>query len=602
MKISSITMKNFKGINEAQITPEKLNVFTGKNGSGKSSHLAAIAFALTGKINSDFIKKGEKSLSVLIEFEDGTTIERSNSHEYGTVIKCNGKKTSGKSANEFIQTKLGADTDTYRALCNADYLKSLSGKELSSLFLSILPATVSFERFTEFADNILKTENMVPLTTQDKEYLDEILEHADKFNIEQMEDAYKTAFSDRRKQKAVVKTLAAKTSFDLKTLPKESEEEIQKQIDEISKMEANFANYKKQLQIYNDSVKKQEDAKKKKEELLSTLETYKNVKELDPKVKVDAELDKEKFKEAINKSRTFVATSEANIKLFDRTLSSLNKPICPISEKLICTTDKSGLKVELEELLKKNQDTLAEYNTFIKRCEEQIDKRNKIIEEYNNSCLLFTKKSALEQQIKDFIIPEPIPKPEAVEELNFSEKKKVLRETLAIWNAYKVSLDATKEFEKENQILKTLEVAVQVLDVKTGVPALILNAALRNFETVANQKAKEIRDGFELEILCEDGLEIKAKMGDNKEFLPLEILSTGESILVFYLLMDIINQITGANYLVIDNLDALDKDHAESLLKLLKNDSSYEHIFIGAVDHQDILGVVGMYGNVLDCN
>ena len=287
MKISSITMKNFKGINETQITPEKLNVFTGKNGSGKSSHLAAIAFALTGKINSDFIKKGEKSLSVLIEFEDGTTIERSNSHEYGTVTKCNGKKTSGKSANEFIQTKLGADTDTYRALCNADYLKSLSGKELSSLFLSILPATVSFERFTEFADNILKTENMVPLTTQDKEYLDEILEHADKFNIEQMEDAYKTAFSDRRKQKAVVKTLAAKTSFDLKTLPKESEEEIQKQIDEISKMEANFANYKKQLQIYNDSVKKQEDAKKKKEELLSTLETYKNVKELDPKVKVE---------------------------------------------------------------------------------------------------------------------------------------------------------------------------------------------------------------------------------------------------------------------------------------------------------------------------
>lgn len=602
MKISSITMKNFKGINETQITPEKLNVFTGKNGSGKSSHLAAIAFALTGKINSDFIKKGEKSLSVLIEFEDGTTIERSNSHEYGTVTKCNGKKTSGKSANEFIQTKLGADTDTYRALCNADYLKSLSGKELSSLFLSILPATVSFERFTEFADNILKTENMVPLITQDKEYLDEILEHADKFNIEQMEDAYKTAFSDRRKQKAVVKTLAAKTSFDLKTLPKESEEEIQKQIDEISKMEANFANYKKQLQIYNDSVKKQEDAKKKKEELLSTLETYKNVKELDPKVKVDAELDKEKFKEAINKSRTFVATSEANIKLFDRTLSSLNKPICPISEKLICTTDKSGLKVELEELLKINQDTLAEYNTFIKRCEEQIDKRNKIIEEYNNTCLLFTKKSALEQQIKDFIIPEPIPKPEVVEELDFQAKKKALRETLAIWNAYKVSLDATKEFEKENQILKTLEVAVRVLDVKTGVPALILNTALRNFETVANQKAKEIRDGFELEILCEDGLEIKVKMGDNKEFLPLEILSTGESILVFYLLMDIINQITGANYLVIDNLDALDKDHAESLLKLLKNDSSYEHIFMGAVDHQDILDVVGMYGNVLDCN
>lgn len=602
MKISSITIKNFKGIEEGIFTPDKLNVFVGKNGTGKSSYIAAIAFALTGKVNPELIKAGEKSLHVLIEFEDGTIVERINSLSSGTTVKCNGKKTSGKSVNEFLLGKLGADAETYKALCNSDYLRSLTSKELSSLFLSILPATVSFEKFVDLANELLQNEKMNPLDTMDKNYLAEILNHADKFNIEQMESAYKVAYSDRRKQGAIVKTLAAKTTFDTKNLPKETAEEIQKQIDETSKEEANLINYRKQLQVYKDSMKKHEDAKKKKEELISALKTYEEVKKPEEKLKMQAEEDKVKFTNAINKSRTFVATAEANIKLFKRTLSSLEKPICPISEKLICTTDKSGLRGELEELLKKNNDTLVEYNTFIKRCEDQIAQRDAIINEYNNLCVLYTKKTALEQQVKDFIIPEPIPKPEEVKEIDFSEKKKVLRESISVWNAYQVALDATKEYEKENRTLQVLERAVRILDVKTGVPAFILKAALKNFETAANKKASQIKDGFELQILCDDGLEVRAKIGIGKEFLPLEVLSTGESILVFYLLMDIINQITGANYLVIDNLDALDKDHTESLLKLLKDDSSYEHIFIGAVDHTDTMDIVKRFANVLVCN
>lgn len=185
MKISSITITNFKGIGNVTLSPDHINVFLGKNGSGKSAALSAITFILTGKVNPEFIKSGEEVLSVSMEFEDGTVIERSRSIKDGTVTRCNGKKTSGKSANVFLKEKLGADAETYEALCGIDYLKSLSSKELSALFLSILPAKVSFQKFLELAAPIIKDEFFCDLEKQDIKYLTDILEKADTFGIEE---------------------------------------------------------------------------------------------------------------------------------------------------------------------------------------------------------------------------------------------------------------------------------------------------------------------------------------------------------------------------------------------------------------------------------
>ena len=595
MKISSITINNFKGIGNVILTPEHINVFLGKNGSGKSAALSAITFILTGKVNPEFIKSGESSLSVSMEFEDGTTIERSRSIKDGTVTRCNGKKTSGKSANTFLKEKLGADTETYEALCGIDYLKSLSSKELSALFLSILPATVSFKKFLELAAPIIKEEFFCTLEKQDIKYLTNTLDGADTFGIEEMESAYKKAFNDRRELKPLVHNLIARSEFDETSLPKESEEELHAQIEKIAKTEANLENYKKQIKLYEISAQKHDEAEKKKQELIRSLDAYKHVQKPDESVKTQAEEDKLKFQNAITKSQSYIATADANIRLFERTLDSLDKPICPISNKLICTTDKTGLKEELKELLTQNQKVKKEHQDFTKRCEEQISKRDVILKQYQENLVLFTKKSGIEQQIKDFVIPEILPKPKEVPVTDFQAQKEDARKKLSIYEAYKVSLKARNEFEEKNRILKTLEMAVRILDVKTGVPAIVLKAALNRFESAANQKAAKIQPGFELGISCENGFMIKVKTGSGKDFLPLDVVSTGEYLLVAFLLMDIINQITNARYLVIDNLDALDEEHTRVFLDMLDKDSSYEHIFVGAVNHEDTERAVSQY-------
>ena len=56
MKISSIKIVNFRGIKNTTLVPEHLNVFMGQNGSGKTSILNAITFALTGDMKSEYIQ------------------------------------------------------------------------------------------------------------------------------------------------------------------------------------------------------------------------------------------------------------------------------------------------------------------------------------------------------------------------------------------------------------------------------------------------------------------------------------------------------------------------------------------------------------------
>ena len=51
--ITTISIRNFKGIEDLQLNAKKLNAIIGKCGSGKSSLLDAIRFALTGKAGKD---------------------------------------------------------------------------------------------------------------------------------------------------------------------------------------------------------------------------------------------------------------------------------------------------------------------------------------------------------------------------------------------------------------------------------------------------------------------------------------------------------------------------------------------------------------------
>ncbi|MDD3393811.1 MAG: ATP-binding protein [Anaerotignum sp.] len=76
MRTTKIQIKNLYGINEKQLDGKSVEL-TGKNGSGKTSVLDAIIYALTNSSNRDYIiKDGAEEGEILIETDTGLSISR----------------------------------------------------------------------------------------------------------------------------------------------------------------------------------------------------------------------------------------------------------------------------------------------------------------------------------------------------------------------------------------------------------------------------------------------------------------------------------------------------------------------------------------------
>ena len=151
--IKKIIITNFKGISALSIAPEHINVLCGPCGSGKSSALEAIRFALTGSGSASDISSGKQECSVEVVFSDGSTIERTRTRG-GSTVRINGKKTSQLSASEYLEGMLGVTPKTLAAFCGADYIGSLSQKDITSLFLSVLPVQINFNKMIELVENM----------------------------------------------------------------------------------------------------------------------------------------------------------------------------------------------------------------------------------------------------------------------------------------------------------------------------------------------------------------------------------------------------------------------------------------------------------------
>lgn len=581
MKITNLTVKNFRGKDSMDLSFEKANAFTGKCGSGKTTIMKALQFALTGTYDKEDIRFGNGNASVIITFEDGSTASRVRVSD-GVECRADGKKCTGTALNDYIESKICANAKVIDAMCSAEFFESIEQKDLTKFILSILPVRISFDKLIDFLTEMKSK----PVSEKEKDFLKKYFSEFDTFGLAEIEAVYKKVFEERKCRKRDLQNMQGKTVFN-GTLPAESREDLQKEMGEISLIEAKSREYMKNLDAYNKSVKAREEAEKKKAELQKELESYSNMeKPSEEALKKDQE-DRKKFEDAIKKANNVIATCDANVKMFRKTLDNLDKPVCPVSEKLVCTTDKSVLKADLSKLIKENEGVIGERKDFIVKCNEQIEKRNMRIEAYNKNAIAFTKKQGLEAQLKNLVIPEILQKPEEVKTEDIGSRKALINQKLQIISEYEVSEKAKKEMLQIEEEVKMLEFSVKALDVKNGVRSKIMEKTLAPLQEMIDGKAEKINDQFKVMMSSAAGLEIKISTDGGNNFIPMKSVSSGEFIIVAYLIMSVINEITGVKVILLDNLDKLDEENFKSLFKLLINDSGYDSIFISAVNHDD---------------
>ena len=579
--ITTISIRNFKGIEDLQLNAKKLNAIIGKCGSGKSSLLDAIRFALTGKAGKEVIRKGCREASVVLRFSDNSTIERIR-RTSENISKCNGKSSTKRSLDEFL-TARNMNPCWIESLCSVDWFAGLSSKDLNNFFMTILPLRAKAETVVELVAQLDKD-----LTEKKEKYLmEEILKKQEIFNFNDLANGYNTAYTVRQELKRKYNEMLPRCTFN-ETVPAKTREDIEKELNNISQVEAAEKEYSKRLKEYTSSKKQHDLAIKRLDEMKKELDTYSSCKKPKEETKTQAEADRKLFQVHIKRTNEYIGTINSTLDLLKRTLDNLDKPICPISEKLICTTDKSQLKEELLSLIQKNENALASNKEFLAKCEDQVRKRDDIISNYQKEVYRYEQKTTLENNISKFIVPEILPEPQKVEKAHLEAKKKELLDLLSILSRYEKVQQNKKELAKIKDKYDLAQFAVKVLDSKIGIPALILQRTLRFFEKKCNEKASLLREGFQIHFLSDNGITIQVSPGKGKPFVDMKEVSTGEFVCVAYILMTMIGEATKCHLFLIDNLDRLYTEYLNALLSLLEEDKKIEQVFLGGVDHADV--------------
>ena len=577
----NITVENFRGIENENVVLDRINVFVGKNGRGKTSMLSAIAFAITGKAKETDIREGARKAHVQITFPNGDVFERELEGRSQTCF-LNGKKILKKAAEQYIENQFLCSNDTLTSLMSEDLIDGNVG----NMLFQILPLKCSKEKFLE----ILEDYKGFELSDQEKDILEECFAawEVETIDFSVIDSLYKEMYERRREQKALLKNAKSRSLFDNKKVAELAPAPIlQEKRNSLLKKNGAILELQKRLDDYLKIEKIREKALKDKEEIKENLRSYLSVKAPDVSVEHQAKEDQKRFNDVIFAYQKNKNNLENNNAMLLKVLSNLNSSVCPVHPSISCTTDKSSFRKDFESQISANEKKIQEADAFIVRCQEQVKKREEILDEYRKNLLLFEKKTLLENQLKNLMVPELPEKPVVPSNNHLSDEIRDLEEKLAVWAEFQLAEKAKEEVLNLEKTVAMYEWLVGSFSPK-GIKALLIQRALAPLKNECNAIASHIGEQIELDfVVAGKGLDVLAKFHDT--FIPVSNLSSGEQVIVLYLIMELIHRITNASIMSIDNLDRLDKENMQKLFDLLEQSQSFKTLLFGSVDHNDTI-------------
>jgi DNA repair exonuclease SbcCD ATPase subunit len=269
-------------------------------------------------------------------------------------------------------------------------------------------------------------------------------------------------------------------------------------------------------------------------------------------------------------------------------------------------TDKSAIKVDLvasiNDMTGLKEKTLAKAEDLTKRSakyKEQI----KAIETQKANYEELKRLHKTRQALMDSIPPlpeKPVP-PEIFEDVT-AKKNELLKERNRI-NAFTNALTEKRrltDLKKQHEVVETV---LAVLSPKSGIREKIIQSVLEPLEIHCNDLAKKLRLDFEIAIQVQKGISFFCKPKASMDFVSLTSVSSGEQALATFLMLDMLNSLSGFRLLMMDDLDKLDKTALDELLAVLTDAdvlNRYDHIFLAMVDHDDAMAVLDRRKSSID--
>lgn len=577
MKIKKIVVTNFKGMKTFSTSLDgTVTILSARNGAGKTSLLSAIKALIVGRLGDADIAKGESSVKVSMEIEDGTEISMEKSMGKPVVNRINGKRTTRASVVPIILNAFGASEEAMRALTDVYSLEN--SENISKVIMSLLPLQVSLEKFYEFSEELLKR----GLGVEERAFIEKFIEDKDKtMNFEDIAGVHRKVYDARTGVKRLVKEYKAKTAVPVPQVDGETQESLNKELLDIATREAAFKQNTKDTENYNRQAAYRNSIIQKRAGLEAQLAGMPAAQPVPNLVELKKNL--EVMQTAESKLRNRISQYTARIDEKSRVLARIREGVCPITRGN-CGADMSGA---VDVCNKQIANDTASRDADNKRLEQVIQKEDELratIERAHNVVVLNERRRGVDAAIAAIVIPEePVPPASVVAE-DFDALRKGVMEKLNAISAYNAYIQNRDALERANREAACAETAV-TLFAPEGVRSVVLQKVLKPLEALANKKGKRLRPDFEVSFEAENGLTVFCTFDGKK--LRVDELSSGEKLFVSTLLCYVINEIKDTNILVIDDAERLDKENFRNFIKMFVEDGNIDNIIVACAEHKE---------------
>ena len=581
MKIDKLQTVNFMGLDgkKAFEFPNKITVLAAPNGSGKTSVLNAIRFGLTGDpLKGYMVTEGADKCDVGLDFNNGCQIIREIGKGGSPKQWFNKRAGNRKDVEKAFTTRMGVPIGAIRITTASELIGYMKPQALSDFMLKYIPETLTAESILSYVPNI----------THGMEKYAKATLPAGSFGVDEVDKFYNTAYETRREtKKKKADDEAMLRLYKDQAVPSESYEELKALLNKARENAKALAAYKAAKEAYDKSVL----AKKRQQEVIARLnaeiEKLKDVN-YDPKETEKYQESKKTLEKELQALRDTKQTLYNAAMALKKAIDTLDRPVCPLSEKLVCTTDKSPVRDELK--LSYNE-TAKSYNNRDKECKEleaKIEKINETLSKLAEDYKLAAQKESLYKQLQQAkeALPD-IKEPVAPTAQTINEEE--VRAKMVTWENLKKVEECKKRLESMSPSVEDLEALVSAFAPKGVVRMSITSSYLGAFEESCNKKAKELKPEMSIKFDMNGGITPLLDADGSGSYLPYYALSGGEKIYMIFILLDMFNQMCGLKMLFLDELSVLDGDNFEILLNvLLKHTDDYDQVFLTTVDHTDL--------------
>ena len=576
MKIEKLEISDFRG-KTFTLVPQKHNVFFAPNGMGKTTIQDGIRYALTGYLPKNVSGKPEAKA----RFESGFEFSRGKSCMIGT------KKVPAKSLDEAIEAETGVSIDDMKITSSSELFLAKKPEEFLAVLTKYIPEDMDLATLKTYF-SVLDPEKEAIL---DKEFP----AAPDKFSIAKISEVVgeltvqkKMLNADLTQKKKILESMVNVAA------PARSLADIDADLAAVSQAEANGTSYQTALSAYQAALQAKAEQEAKMKALEQKIDGYKALKPASTAQRQALDAQRDKADRVRAETERDLATAKSNLALFQKTLDSLDKPVCPISAKLVCTTDKKGIKAEMQTSIASNTRLKENLERNLESASAQIQRLNAQKAEFDRIDLLLKEKEGAENML-EMLKKTPVTVPQQPVQVSGGSNAGILKQKLNEERQQVVDYEKKQTLEKESEILrdqyKLVTDLISSLSDKGEVKAKVIEHYFGAFEQACNDRAHQFAPGYEVKFVAEGGVEPYLKVPSGSDFVPMGSLSSGEKLIGTFIIMDMLNQLNGTKLCFLDNVEILDETSLQRLRRLVEDPAfadTYDHIFIMGVDHGDV--------------